>query len=250
MFGDDTFTQDKKYLTVFLEAYRRDIKRPFVCAVHPSTIDSETLKLLKDAGCTDIEIGVQTVNPQIRRNTLKRPESNEEIFRAMELIKRHKIRLIVDHIGGIPGETQKDYEDAVLAYKKYNPSYVAFFWLAYYPETLIAKTAFKTGVLSEKVKELIYQGRGVDGKGTYDIVKDEYLGFEFIFALVPILPKFVLKRLINCNFHRFIKRRAVGLMVFLPRFIRSVVDLNFRPFIRHINRYLDFRHYMKKELIK
>lgn len=249
MFGDDTFTQDKKYLTAFLEAYQREINRPFVCAVHPRTIDSETLKLLKDSGCTDIEIGVQTINPEIRRNTLKRPESNEEIFRAMELIKRHKIRLIIDHIGGIPGETQKDYEDAVLAYKKYKPNYVAFFWLAYYPETLIAKTAFKTGVLTEKVKEQVYQGIGVDGKGRYDIVKNEFLGFEFIFALIPILPMFAIKFLINCNFHRIVKKRAIGLMV-LPRFIRSIVDLNFSPFLRHINRYLDSFHYIKGDLTK
>ena len=247
MFGDDTFTQDKTYLTSFLKRYQKEINKPFVCAVHPRTIDSDTIKLLKTSGCTDIEIGVQTVNPEVRRNVLKRPESNEEIFRAMELVKRHKIRLIVDHIGGISGEIQKDYKDAVLAYKKYKPNYIAFFWLAYYPETLIAKTAFKTGILSEEIKKLIYRGRGIDGKGTYDIVIDEYLGFEFIFALVPILPMFVLRFLVNHNFHRFIKKRMIGIMVFFPRFIRCVIDLNFRPFIRHINRYLDVHHYIYRK---
>ena len=250
MFGDDTFAHDKKWLRAFLDGYRRDIHRPFVCAIHPRETDSDTLSLLKDSGCSDIEIGIQTLNPRIRREILNRPESNEEILRAMDLIKRSKIRLIIDHIGGIPQETLKDYEEAVITYKKYNPNYIAFFWLAYYPETNIVKAALKNSVISERDRERIYQGVGLDGRGKYDIIRDEYLGFEFIFALIPILPEFVISYIIKHNLYRFVKTRAVGLMVFLPRFIRSMLDLNFRPFIRQISRYMDFFHYIKRRLAK
>lgn len=246
MFGDDTFVQDKKWLFNFLEGYRRDIRKPFVCASHPRAIDEEALRALKSSRCTDIEIGIQTINPKIRREVLGRHESNEDIFRAMELIKRHKIRLIIDHIGGIPGETLEDYEKAALTYKKYNPNFTAFFWLSYYPKTPILKTALNQGLLSEKDQEQIEQGQGLDGKGNYGVVVEKYLGFELVFALIPVVPAFLLRIIVKNKYYNFFKKRSATLMVFLPRLIRSVIDMNFRPFFRHINRYMDLIYYIKR----
>lgn len=246
MFGDDTFVQDKKWLFAFLEGYRRDIGKPFVCAIHPRAIDEEALAELKRSGCTDIEIGIQTINPRIRREVLGRHESNEDIFRAMALIKRHNIRLIIDHIGGIPGETLKDYEEAALTYKKYHPNFATFFWLSYYPKTPILKTALTQGLLTAKDQEHIEQGKGLDGKGNYGVVVEKYLGFELVFALIPVVPAFLLRSIVKNKYYNFFKKRRVALMVFLPRLIRSAIDMNFRPFFRQINRYLDLIYYIKR----
>ncbi|GAB6905322.1 putative Radical SAM protein [Desulfosarcina cetonica] len=244
IFGDDTFIQNKKWLSDFLEVYRIEINKPFVCAVHPRQLDRDTLNLLKISGCTDIEIGIQTLNQSIRSNVLNRPESNEEIMRAMKLVKESGIRLIVDHIGGLPGESIEDYEKAVVEYKRYRPNFIAFFWLAFYPKTKILKNCCKSNILSENALEGIYRGKGIDGKGGYNIVRMEYVGFEFIFALIPILPDFILRIIIKHKLYRLIKKRMVGMMVIFPRLIRSIIDLNFNPFFRHISRYADFFYYM------
>jgi hypothetical protein len=246
MFGDDTLVQDKNWLFRFLEGYRRDIHKPFVCAIHPRSINEEVLKELKRSGCTDIEIGIQTINPKIRKEVLRRHESNEDIFKAMELIKRHKIRLIVDHIGGIPGETLKDYEEAVLTYKKYHPNFAAFFWLSYYPKTPILNTALNQGFLTDNDRKQIEQGKGLNGQGGYGVVVQKYMGFELVFALIPILPAFLLRTIIKNKYYNFFQKRSAALMVFLPRLIRSVIDMNFRPFTRHINRYMDLIYYFKR----
>lgn len=246
LFGDDTFVQDKEWLFKFLEGYWRHIGKPFVCAIHPRHIDEEVLTELKKSGCTDIEIGIQTINPRIRREVLRRLESNENIFRAMDLIKRYKIRLIIDHIGGIPGETLEDYEEAALTYKKYHPNFAAFFWLSYYPKTPILKMALDQGMVTQKDQEQIEQGRGLNGKGGYGVVVTKYLGFELVFALIPVVPEWLLRAIIKNKTYNLFKKRSAALMVFLPRLIRSVIDMNFRPFFRQINRYMDLLYYMKR----
>jgi len=246
MFGDDTLVQDKNWLFNFLDGYRQGIRKPFVCAIHPRSINEEVLAELKHSGCTDIEIGIQTINPKLRREVLRRHESNEDIFRAMDLIKRHKIRLIIDHIGGIPGETLEDYEEAALTYKKYHPNFAAFFWLSYYPKTPILKTAVNQGVLTENDRTRIEQGQGLDGKGGFGVVVTQYLGFELVFAMIPILPAFLLRTIVKNKYYNLFKKRSAALMVFLPRLIRSVMDMNFRPFFRHINRYMDLIYYIKR----
>ncbi len=58
-FWDDIFALNKRWLKEFAPRYRREIGIPFVCYLHPNTATEETVKLLKEAGCETVKMGVQ-----------------------------------------------------------------------------------------------------------------------------------------------------------------------------------------------
>ena len=89
-------------LNTFLRLYSSSISLPFTCFGHPKYLDYEIVQWLKDAGCKMIWIGIQSGNEWVRKKILNRHETNEEIISACRLIKEAGIKLMIDHIFGIP----------------------------------------------------------------------------------------------------------------------------------------------------
>jgi len=60
------------------------------------------------AGCRIIGLGIQSGSESLRRNYFKRDGSNEDIMKAVSLIRAKGIRLFVDILLGAPYETDDD----------------------------------------------------------------------------------------------------------------------------------------------
>ncbi|HHT9118451.1 MAG TPA: radical SAM protein, partial [Candidatus Hypogeohydataceae bacterium YC38] len=70
----------KRWLTEFCSLYKEEIKVPFVINSHLNNVEEDALDVLKDAGCELVRVGIESGNPRIRNDVLKRhPISNEEI---------------------------------------------------------------------------------------------------------------------------------------------------------------------------
>lgn len=139
LFEDDVFTINKKWLKEFLSKYSLLICLPFTCFGHPKFLDEETVKLLKDSGCHMIWLGVQTANPYLRKYILNRDETNVEIRNACKLIKKHGLKLMIDHIFGIPEEDESDICFSRDFYKELKPDVVNCYELLYFPKAEINK---------------------------------------------------------------------------------------------------------------
>jgi radical SAM superfamily enzyme YgiQ (UPF0313 family) len=227
---DDVFAIDVRWLEEFSVKYKKQINVPYSCFGHPKALNEKIVRLLKESKCKSVEVGVQTINEEIRKKYLNRMETNADIEKAFALLKKYKVPLVIDHMAGLPDESDKDYLDAAAFYSGYSPKRILFNYLNYYPGTEIMRYAEEKGFLNadelEEIKEGKTASNTVDGnvKNPQKIYK-----FEFLFSMIPVFPKWVIRFVVKYGLY---DRALVG-----SRFIRSsmfnlvklVVDFNFRP---------------------
>ncbi|MFH1460433.1 MAG: radical SAM protein [Candidatus Omnitrophota bacterium] len=134
-FEDSTFTYDKKWLKEFAILYHDSINLNCFCWVHPAEIDEEVVGYLRLMNCRAVEMGVESINSEIRAKWLGRNYPNEKIENALKLLKKNKIFCITDNIIGLPEEEIKDLENLVDFYNKLRPEKIYIFELRMFPNT-------------------------------------------------------------------------------------------------------------------
>lgn len=159
-FWDDTFILDKNWLKRFAKRYKNDINLPFHCLSRPENINEEAIVLLKDAGCSHINIGLESGSEKIRKNVLNRHYTNEQFTKAVHLIRQHKIKLNLFNMLGIPGESSDDMWNTVKMNKAANPDGCWAHLFKPFPETDIARSMLENGMLSNDDMETIKAGKG------------------------------------------------------------------------------------------
>jgi len=85
-FFDDVFTLDKKWLKAFLEQYKAEINIPFQCFTHVNYIDDDVGRWMSEAGCFASQIGVQSLDDDYKRKTVKRYERAADIEKTIASI--------------------------------------------------------------------------------------------------------------------------------------------------------------------
>lgn len=161
LFVDDIFTCSKPFLNSFLPAYRDEISLPFTCFGHPDYLDREIVSQLKEAGCHTIWIGIQSGDERLRSQVLHRREKNKRIIEVCELIKKYKIKLIVDHIFGIPTENAMSQDISYNLYSKIKADIINCYELLYFPKAKIIEYALRYAYLMPSDVEKINQGKGI-----------------------------------------------------------------------------------------
>lgn len=158
-FYDEVFTDDPVWLKTFLELYKADIGLPFFCCVHPDSVTPESVRLLSEAGCAAINIGIQTINETTRVNVLGRPGNNASVARAMELLRASKIFVYSNIMLGLPGEGEEEILNTLRFCAAHRADLPAIYWLRYYPGTRIVNLARERGILSAEQVEKINRSR-------------------------------------------------------------------------------------------
>ena len=75
------------------------------CLTRPDTVNDELLKKMKEAGCTKIDMGVESGSDKILLDT-KKSTNKKQILEASKLIKNNKIMLYMFFMIGLPTETE------------------------------------------------------------------------------------------------------------------------------------------------
>lgn len=158
-FMDDCFTMDKKWIKEFSPIYKKEIDIPFFCYSTPALIDDETAKLLKSAGCHEIAIGVESLNPHILEK-LNRPQYIEHVAGAITTLKTNDIFTATENIVYLPDETKQDILNTALFYAKTKPDLVLFSYLKLFPKTKLTAKYLQEKRITKKQMEDIFRGKG------------------------------------------------------------------------------------------
>jgi radical SAM superfamily enzyme YgiQ (UPF0313 family) len=222
VFIDDIFVHNPSWLEEFVNDYRKKIRVPFGCFVHPLYVNEKVVELLKTAGCTIVNMGVQTLNESVKRRILYRNEDNHAIERAITLFKKAGILIYVDFMFGLPEESRVDAENAALFLSRTRPDAVGTLWLRYYPKSKIVDISSEKNLLSDQEIESINKG--------LDCVSDP----EFGNSRSPIEKKLVSFVLISGNFshtivafmlkHRFYRFLPKGCPHYLHTLIKQLFN--------------------------
>jgi radical SAM superfamily enzyme YgiQ (UPF0313 family) len=139
LFDDDIFTLNPGWLVSFLRNYRCNINLPFTCFGHVNFLSKQIVSLLKESGCQTVWIGIQSGDEETRKTVLNRWETNGEILEAGKTIKEAGLKLMIDHIFGIPGDTYEKLLTSYEFYKTLKPDVVNCYEMLYFPKADINK---------------------------------------------------------------------------------------------------------------
>ncbi len=202
MFNDALFFTDKAWLRDLITEYRRVINVPFRCFGKVSHLDDDICRLLKAGGCYCIEFGMQTWNEHLKKKVLHRNETNVRALEAFKRCDRFGLRYDIDHIFGLPGETTRDHTDGLYFYSQLKLlNRIKCHNLTYFPKTAITQYALDHHLLAEEEMTRLEQG-DISDFFHGDAIRDSTLktakdAFSKCYKWLPIIPKFIIRRLIR-----------------------------------------------------
>ncbi len=135
VFVDDTFVLSEAWLAEFAEKYPRQIGLPFFCNTRANLVTAEQVRLLKEAGCHCVSMGIETGSDRIRNELLKRRMSQEQILEAARLIHEGGLHLTTTNMIGLPTSTLADDFETLELNIQARPSYAHVFIFQPYPRT-------------------------------------------------------------------------------------------------------------------
>lgn len=199
-FEDDVFGTSKKWLHEFAEKYKKEINVPFQILTHPKFMDDEVAKLLSSAGLEWVQMGVQSMDEEYKKESLLRYEKSDDISAALQSMHKYGIRAKVDHMFGLPNEPITAQENALKLYTTHHLYRINTFWTCYLPGTDMMKEAIADGRLSKEHADKINEGIDFYFFHVSENVKDSklvklYAAYEVIFRIMPILPGWIKKRI-------------------------------------------------------
>lgn len=229
-FQDDILTMRVSWLEEFTALYRKKINRSFQCNVHPKFVNDDVARLLNEAGCDSVCMGVQSAVPQVRRQLMHRQESNEEIEEAFTVLKRYRLPVSLEYIFGLPGETLDEIKENFAFNRRLRPANTATFTLYPFPGTTILEDLKSSGGIDAAYLESVYRGEGSYHYDSLLNLPDKLLS-EAAADLMPILTKLPLS--LGLLLFKLLARPGFG-------WLRTLVNLCFLP----LNNFFQFKERM------
>jgi hypothetical protein len=103
--ADDLFVSSRgKVKEVCDEIIRRGLRFGWSAFARVNTVDLETLKLMREAGCDSVSFGVETGNPEMLK-LIRKGITRDQVQHAVSLCREAGIIAHTSFIVGLPGET-------------------------------------------------------------------------------------------------------------------------------------------------
>ncbi len=154
VFLDDLFIVYRDWLQELAERFPQEVGLPFFCNVRANLVTPEKIALLKQAGCASVGMGLETGNPRMRNEILKRNLSDEQILEASRLIHEAGIQLLTTNMVGLPGGSlENDFETLALNHAC-RPAYANAFLYQPYPRTELGEYAHQHGYVEGTLDDI------------------------------------------------------------------------------------------------
>lgn len=188
LFHDDTFTLDRLWLREFSLRYRERFKIPFWCNTRVDAIDKEKLGWLKEAGCLQIHLGIETGNDFISRSILNRNLGRTQIMASCRQAKEMGFKLAVFNMVGLPYETVASIKETIQINREIGPDSIFCSIFYPYPGTVLYDLCQKKGWLSPRQVSSFFESVSVLDQPS--IRPEEVAYYHEIFKGLVLYPKF------------------------------------------------------------
>lgn len=187
-FHDEDFClKPMAYFKEFAKLYRERLNIPFTIMANPRNINKQKAELLKSMNCVSVSMGIETGNALLRRDVLKRVETEEDIVRAYKLLNSYGIRTSAYNMIGIPFENRDTFMETVELNKKAEVRYpdVGFFFPL--EGTELRDIAIKNGFFDESSGTIFR--RDAPALKFNEISREELIKLMERFVLYIKMPK-------------------------------------------------------------
>lgn len=138
---------------------------------------------MQKANFTFINIGLESGSEKIRKNILNRNYSNEDVIRTVKQAKNHGIKVNINNLIGIPGETPEDFKMTIDVNKECLPNEARLEVYHPYPGTDLYSYCIEHDLINKKINKKIVERRNsvlnLPGFPNRQIVK-YYIYFQYM----------------------------------------------------------------------
>lgn len=158
-FDDDILTLDRTWFEELARRYRDEVDLPFICNSRVNLLDEGMVRLLAEAGCSVVCMGIESGNEEIRREVLGRRMSDADIIKAFRLCREHGIKTVSTNMVSLPGEDLPALLDTIKLNARARPHCMQVSTYHPYPNTRLYGYCEKKGYLSGRHVDTIFDGR-------------------------------------------------------------------------------------------
>ena len=127
LFRSDLFTQNARWVRRLCEAILdAGLRIAWAANARVDTVDAETLRWMKRAGCWIMSFGVES-GDQLTLDRLQKNATVAEAHRAVALCREAGIKSSVYLLMGLPWDTQESIEALIAFARELDPDIVEFF---------------------------------------------------------------------------------------------------------------------------
>jgi len=156
-FNDDDLAGHKEWLKEFCEKYKQRINIPFGCEIRASSVDYKTLKMMKDANCDLIFIGLESANEETLK-TIGRTVTAKQVEQVCNCCHILDIPVSVENMIGLPIDDPLGDALETLEFNKKIPQVHS--WCAIYqpfPQTELWQYCIDKGFLKKQKYAKFYR---------------------------------------------------------------------------------------------
>jgi len=103
----------KQRIRDFSRLWKENVGIPFWVELRVEGVDEENARLLEEAGCSSVTVGIECGNEEYRKRMIHRMMSNQKIIDACKILKQTKMQISGNSIIGFPGETREKIFDTI-----------------------------------------------------------------------------------------------------------------------------------------
>ena len=148
-FFDDTFTTNRKHvLGICDELIKRKLGMVWGCQTRANLIDRETLLKMKEAGCVQMEFGVESGSDRMLKH-LNKGITKADVREAFRLCREVGMRRFANFMINLPGETEDDLQQSIALAQEIKAEVTIFNITTPYPGSeLFSEVSIKPGEYS------------------------------------------------------------------------------------------------------
>jgi radical SAM superfamily enzyme YgiQ (UPF0313 family) len=148
-FVDNTFNLPPSYAgTLCGEMISKDLNAAWRCIMYPTTTSEELVSLMAESGCKEVSIGFESGSTLIL-NLMNKKFTNDNVRSTCDLLAKYGIRRMGFLLLGGPGETKETTLESLRFADSLNLEALKLtVGIRIYPQTILAETAVKDGIVS------------------------------------------------------------------------------------------------------
>ncbi|MDP2924029.1 MAG: radical SAM protein [Candidatus Omnitrophota bacterium] len=148
-FADDIFTVKKDWvINICKEIISRKLDLIWDCETRVDYADYKMFQWMREAGCYLIKYGIESGSPEILR-ALRKNFNLDDVYEAIDITRKAKIKSSIFLMVGNPGETQKTVNDSVALIRKTKPDNVTPYITMVFPGTPLYEMAKSEGYIDD-----------------------------------------------------------------------------------------------------
>ncbi len=149
-FMDDHFMKPRDWLFDFCDRLKRNFPHlKWGCQGHVNSADSDILQAMKNAGCEQIEFGVESGSRRVLK-IMKKGIVPDRALEVFENARQIGVRTLANFIIGLPGEREEDLQATMRLAKRIRASFTVATFATPLPGSELYTIALRQGLINER----------------------------------------------------------------------------------------------------